>query len=392
MIYLNERKLNDVDIKNKNKIYKSNGYGNFKIIKDLGMINKVHYVIIKFINTGFENKVALSQVKYGTVRDKSTMRDNDNVNPNIMHNSNYGSYRIIKTVGKNNNGDRLVLIRFEITKTEKIYLLQDALNGSVRDEKYSDLDFNIEYNSYNSGKFKIIEYLGNKLYKIKFINTGSILTVRKDHILDGHIKDPALLKTVKIGEIYNTNKYGKIIIKCIINNEYAAIEFMNTGYIKNARIDHILSGNVRDDTIPSVYGIANYGTVNESYDNIRKFYNIWIGMISRCYNINSKAYNSYGAKGVKVCDRWLTFENFLEDIKYLMNYNELVKNPNMYELDKDYLQQHIPISNRIYSPETCVFILKSDNLKIASLNRNNIYFKENINHDPSKQIICNVVK
>ena len=64
----------------------------------------------------------------------------------------------------------------------------------------------------------------------------------------------------------------------------------------------------------------------------------------------------------------------------------------MYELDKDYLQQHIPISNMIYSPKTCVFILKSDNLKIASLNRNNIYFKENINHDPSKQIICNVVK
>ena len=46
--------LNKVDLQSLNKIYKSNGYGDFKIIDDLGIINKVHYVIIEFINTKFE--------------------------------------------------------------------------------------------------------------------------------------------------------------------------------------------------------------------------------------------------------------------------------------------------------------------------------------------------
>jgi len=37
-------------------------------------------------------------------------------------------------------------------------------------------------------------------------------------------------------------------------------------------------------------------------------------MRSRCNNPNTKAYESYGAKGIKVCDRWNSFENFLTDM------------------------------------------------------------------------------
>lgn len=34
-------------------------------------------------------------------------------------------------------------------------------------------------------------------------------------------------------------------------------------------------------------------------------------MKARCYN---KAAINYGGKGIKVCDRWMKFENFLEDM------------------------------------------------------------------------------
>lgn len=37
-------------------------------------------------------------------------------------------------------------------------------------------------------------------------------------------------------------------------------------------------------------------------------------MIQRCTNPKSKSYENYGGRGIKVCDRWLTFKNFLEDM------------------------------------------------------------------------------
>ncbi len=45
-----------------------------------------------------------------------------------------------------------------------------------------------------------------------------------------------------------------------------------------------------------------------------KTYKIWSAMIHRCTNKNSTAYRYYGGRGIKVCKRWRTFKNFLEDM------------------------------------------------------------------------------
>lgn len=45
-------------------------------------------------------------------------------------------------------------------------------------------------------------------------------------------------------------------------------------------------------------------------------FKVWTAMLYRC-NSNTpgnKAYPNYGGRGIKVCDRWLTFENFLQDM------------------------------------------------------------------------------
>lgn len=47
---------------------------------------------------------------------------------------------------------------------------------------------------------------------------------------------------------------------------------------------------------------------------ISKTYKSWACMIQRCTNPNNHAYSDYGGRGIKVCQRWLKFENFLEDI------------------------------------------------------------------------------
>lgn len=44
-------------------------------------------------------------------------------------------------------------------------------------------------------------------------------------------------------------------------------------------------------------------------------YRTWSAMINRCHSDTSEAWDWYGGRGIKVCDRWrYSFENFLEDM------------------------------------------------------------------------------
>ena len=43
-------------------------------------------------------------------------------------------------------------------------------------------------------------------------------------------------------------------------------------------------------------------------------YVVWNNMIQRCTNRKVKSYADYGARGIRVCARWLDFRNFLADM------------------------------------------------------------------------------
>jgi hypothetical protein len=45
-----------------------------------------------------------------------------------------------------------------------------------------------------------------------------------------------------------------------------------------------------------------------------RVYKIWTGMHSRCKIPSATGYKNYGGKGVSVCERWNSFENFLSDM------------------------------------------------------------------------------
>lgn len=44
-------------------------------------------------------------------------------------------------------------------------------------------------------------------------------------------------------------------------------------------------------------------------------YRCWLKMRSRCTNPSDKSYNNYGARGIRVCDRWEIFITFYADMK-----------------------------------------------------------------------------
>lgn len=45
-----------------------------------------------------------------------------------------------------------------------------------------------------------------------------------------------------------------------------------------------------------------------------KTYRAWWDMLQRCRNPKLSNFRAYGGRGIRVCDRWQTFENFLADM------------------------------------------------------------------------------
>lgn len=45
-----------------------------------------------------------------------------------------------------------------------------------------------------------------------------------------------------------------------------------------------------------------------------KFYSKWASMISRCTNPNNRSFKDYGGRGISVCDDWMEFTNFKDDL------------------------------------------------------------------------------
>ena len=181
-----------------------------------------------------------------------------------------------------------------------------------------------------------------------------------------------------LGQIYETNNFGKIEIiqeaETISFNKkqwpekYYLIKFLNSGYQKFASATAIQSGRVKDPTVPFIANKAYVGSdIKISTDpKIFMFYKSWNDMINRCYNITDHDYPYYGGLGIAVEERWFNFSLFLLDIMHLPNYDKKLKYPDIYQLDKDYLQLNIPKSQRIYSRQTCIWISKYDNILVMN--------------------------
>lgn len=119
---------------------------------------------------------------------------------------------------------------------------------------------------------------------------------------------------------------------------------------KNCDFGNFKRGNVKCPYELSVFGV---GYIGEGKYPIRengkptKCYKTWSHMLERCYNEKYQIKNPTYINCV-VCEEWHNFQNFAE--WFYKNYYE-INNDVMY-LDKDILTKH----NKIYSPQTCVFV------------------------------------
>lgn len=85
---------------------------------------------------------------------------------------------------------------------------------------------------------------------------------------------------------------------------------------------------------------------------------VWRQMLDRCRNENNRAYKNYGGRGIKVCQQWHEFENFLADMGH---------RPEGYQIDR--------IDNEgDYEPGNCQWAT-------AKQQQNNKRTSLNLNHD-----------
>lgn len=177
--------------------------------------------------------------------------------------------------------------------------------------------------------------------------------------------------TIDYDKIYYSNNYGpfRIISETKMDNYNRCaviIEFINTGTREVVPYYRAMKGNVKDVYAPSIFGVACIGHATCRHPA----YTIWHGMISRCYNKTNQDFKRYGGSGVTVCKKWICFEYFLQDLPYIDNYNKWISNTSLYHLDKDLKQQGVPQHKKVYSLETCCFLLKYDNIARSNIKNN----------------------
>lgn len=156
---------------------------------------------------------------------------------------------------------------------------------------------------------------------------------------------------IDLDKIYKSNNYGDFKIVNYTSCSCIEVQFTLTGYKSITQASHINRGLVKDPLYPSIYGVGFVGIgthIPTSNKLNNPSYEAWRGMIRRCYDtaVHEK-HPTY--KDCTVCSEWHNYQNFASWFD--------LNNVDGYDLDKD-----IKIDgNKLYSPDTCLFVSPKNN-------------------------------
>lgn len=103
------------------------------------------------------------------------------------------------------------------------------------------------------------------------------------------------------------------------NKKWLGVFKCDCGTIKTTNLNAVKAGDIQScgcvahelrklwGTKQSKHGHATPGHHSQTYKS-------WVGMKQRCLNPNEPAFRNYGARGITLCERWMTFANFLADM------------------------------------------------------------------------------
>lgn len=157
------------------------------------------------------------------------------------------------------------------------------------------------------------------------------------------------------GKIFTSKYSGDFKVVEYINSRKVRVVFIATGYESTVPLTSVYEGKAKDLLHPRRHGVGylGVGTYKAHLNGIAtKHYMVWSNMLERCYDSNCWSRNpTY--KGCTVVEEWHNFQNFAKWFEE--NYIE------GYHLDKDIKVK----GNKVYGPDTCMFVSKEDNAEKA---------------------------
>lgn len=150
-------------------------------------------------------------------------------------------------------------------------------------------------------------------------------------------------------------RFGQLVYtgnsKIIAHRRYGEFS-CDCGKMKYIRIDGVLGGNIHSCGCLFNKRKNSVGLSSEEYERL---YNVWRNMKKRCYNENSDRYYTYGARGIVICEEW--YNNFRAFAAWAVEHGW---NKTLSIERKDV--------NGPYSPDNCVFITMSEQMRNKTSN------------------------
>lgn len=180
-----------------------------------------------------------------------------------------------------------------------------------------------------------------------------------------------------LGKVFDSRNYGKVIVTKYVNAKEVHIKFLNTGYECVEPMSSIVSGYVKDRSLPTTCGVGFIDVEGASIGrNVTKWYAVWNSILGRCYNENLR-------------HKHKTYEGCIvsEDWKYLSNFkkwydSQIGCDQDGWHIDKDLLIK----GNKVYSAETCVLLPPQINSLIVGADAIRGDLPKGVYYDKSKGV------
>jgi len=98
---------------------------------------------------------------------------------------------------------------------------------------------------------------------------------------------------VIVGDRFSKNKRTYVTVKCECGKMFE-IQLRRVGVTQTCGCNKYKHGHCEKKPSPE--------------------YRVWCGMMARCENENGKDFYRYGARGIRVCEHWKNFANFIADM------------------------------------------------------------------------------
>ena len=124
------------------------------------------------------------------------------------------------------------------------------------------------------------------------------------------------------------------------------------GVVKEVMRSNVVQGISTNCGCKRIAAIRESATKHSASCNGKKLksFRTWIKMMERCYKPYASGYKNYGGRGIKVCDRWKDYVNFVSDM------GEPKDNESIERID----------FNGDYEPNNCKWIARNEQNKNTS--------------------------